>query len=189
MWQRIGCLPMGGSFSAQAADLHCEWGVYTNGAQFRDLGDLQITDAGFIYWDTPWGALTLCRFRDNILMATSFADSPSIGIVARVCRLLHRCWNLRVRCPCDTQCTHSCLQPSTTAMGFCMVCSKGDKHTAYAHPSSLDGGWDLKMGPPLMTPTHASPQYLRTVLTGVLCNSRPWCHTPIAQLLTVTAWG
>ena len=189
LWQKTGCIPMGGSFSAQAADLHCQWGVYMNRARFRDLGELRITDTGFIYWDTPWGALTLCQFRDNILMATAFADTPAIKIVKRVCHLLQRCWNLRVLCPCDTPCTQSRLQSSTTAMGFCMVCSTDGEPTAYTHPSSLDSAWDLKMGPPLMTPTHASQQYLRTVLTGVLCNSRQWCRTPLAQLLTVTAWG
>ena len=135
LWQRTGCIPMGGSFSAQAADLHCQRGVYTNRARFRDLGELRITEARFIYWDTPWGALTLCLFRDNILMATAFTDTPSIGIVERVCRLLQRCWNLRVLCPCDAQCTHSCLQSPTSAMGLCMVCSKGHEPTTYAHPS------------------------------------------------------
>ena len=79
---------MGGSFSAQAADLHCQGGVYTCRGKFRDLGDLTISDAGFVYWVTPWGHLTHCQFRDNILMATSFPDSPSIRIVQRVCKIL-----------------------------------------------------------------------------------------------------
>ena len=48
-WQRTGCIPMGGPFLAQAADLHCQWGVYTCRGKFRDLGDLRISDAGFVY--------------------------------------------------------------------------------------------------------------------------------------------
>ena len=179
---------MGGSFSAQSADLHCQWGVYQHRNLFRGLGELRVTDSGFIYWDTPWGALTLCQFRDNILLATSFPDSPSIRVVQRVCDILQRCWSLRVLCPCDDQCTHRCLQRSTVAMGFCMVCGENDTHTAYAHPSSLDSTWALKLGPPLMTPCMSAPKYLQTIFTGVLSNSRQWCRTPLAQLITIAAW-
>ena len=188
VWQRTGCIPMGGSFSAQSADLHCQWGVYQHRNLFRGLGELRVTDSGFIYWDTPWGALTLCQFRDNILLATSFPDSPSIRVVQRVCDILQRCWSLRVLCPCDDQCTHRCLQRSTVAMGFCMVCGENDTHTAYAHPSSLDSTWALKLGPPLMTPCMSAPKYLQTIFTGVLSNSRQWCRTPLAQLITIAAW-
>ena len=28
LWCKLGCIPMGGSFSTQAAGLHCLWGVY-----------------------------------------------------------------------------------------------------------------------------------------------------------------
>ena len=55
----------------QAANLHCQWGVYTSGGKLRDLGELRISDSGFVYWVTPQGNLTLCQFRDNILFATS----------------------------------------------------------------------------------------------------------------------
>ena len=94
VWQRTGCIPMGGSFSAEATDLHCQWGVYTFTGKFRDLGDPRISDAGFVYWVTPWGHLTLCQFQDNILMATSFPNYPSIRIVQRVCKILNQCWDL-----------------------------------------------------------------------------------------------
>ena len=49
LWCRSGCIPMGGSFSAQAADLHCLWGVYKNRHKFRTLGELRISDEGFPY--------------------------------------------------------------------------------------------------------------------------------------------
>ena len=40
VWKRPGCIPMGGSFSAQSADLHCQWEVYQNRHLFRELGTL-----------------------------------------------------------------------------------------------------------------------------------------------------
>ena len=30
VWRHLGCIPMGGSFSAQFADLHCQWGSPRN---------------------------------------------------------------------------------------------------------------------------------------------------------------
>ena len=39
-----------------------------------------------------------------------------------------------------------------------------------------------------MTPCMSAPKYLQTIFTGVLSNSRQWCRTPLAQLITITAW-
>ena len=49
LWTRKGCIPMGGSFSAQATDLHSLWGVYKTRQKFRALGDLHMSDEGFAY--------------------------------------------------------------------------------------------------------------------------------------------
>ena len=188
VWQRPGCIPMGGSFSPQSADLHCQWGVYKHRHLFRRLGQLHIGDSGFAYWDTPWGVLSLCQFRDNVLMATSFPDSPDIGIVAHIRSLLHTAWNLRVLCPCDDNCTHTCLQSHMTAMGYTMVCSDTHPHTAFVHPSSLTDAWAIKLGPPLVSPSSAYPKYLSGIFTGVLSNAVVWCTTPLSIMLSVAAW-
>ena len=45
-WDR--CIPMRGSFSAQAADVHSLWGVYKGRHKFRALGELHIPDEGFL---------------------------------------------------------------------------------------------------------------------------------------------
>ena len=63
LWSRHGCIPMGGSFSAQAADLHSLWGVYSNRHLFRQLGTVHISESGFPFWETPHGIITLCSFR------------------------------------------------------------------------------------------------------------------------------
>ena len=188
IWRRTGCIPMGGSFSAQSADLHCQWQVYKHRGKFRDLGQLRISDSGFVYWEAQWGNVTLCQFRDNILMATSFLDHPTIGIVKRVLTILQSAWSLRVLCPCDDTCRATCLSTSAVAMGYCLVLSTEGSATAYIQPSSLTPQWDLKLGPPWVSPHTAHPKYLHGIFTGVLSNSQPWAKSHLAQLLSVAAW-
>ena len=62
LWSRLGCIPMGGSFSAQAADLHSLWGVYKVQHKFRALAELQILDERFLYWKDDLGMVALCQF-------------------------------------------------------------------------------------------------------------------------------
>ena len=81
LWSRHGCIPMGGSFSAQATDLHSLWGVYSKRDLFRQLGTLHISELGFPFWDTHRGIITLCQFRDNIPVASTYKDSPSTPII------------------------------------------------------------------------------------------------------------
>ena len=90
LWCRHGCIPMGGSFSAQAADLHSLWQVYSNHHLLRRLGSLTVSEAGFPYWESPQGITGLCQFRDNILIATTYPDTASHPIVSTVCNLLAR---------------------------------------------------------------------------------------------------
>ena len=108
---------MGGSFSAQAADLHSLWGVYNNRHLFRQLGTLHIFESGFPFWDTPHGIITLCHFRDNILFASTYKDSPSTPIIQTVCDILRTSWNLHVLCDCMSNpghpCLHACHKPAT----------------------------------------------------------------------------
>ena len=72
LWSRQGCIPKGGSFSAQAADLHSLWSVYNSHHLFYTLGQLSVSPEGFPYWSNPHGTVALCQFRDNILIATTF---------------------------------------------------------------------------------------------------------------------
>ena len=153
VWKRPGCIPMGGSFSAQSAELHCQWEVYQHRHLFRDLGTLQITASGFVYWETEWGVLSLCQFRDNILLATSFPDTPHRTIVQRVCSILQTAWKLQVLCPCDGVCMHDCLKSDVSAMGYTLLMHSTHQHTAFIQPSSLDSAWKLKLPPPpLLSP-------------------------------------
>ena len=145
------------------------------------LGQLQIDDSGFVYWVTPWGNLSPCQFHDNILMATSFPDSPHVAIVSKVCCTLRTAWNLKVLCPCDDHCTHQCVahglhpDPARPCLDF-------------VQPGSLNSQWALKLGPPLISPHAAYSKYLNRIFTGVLCNAQPWCRSPVCQMMSVAAW-
>ena len=142
----------------------------------------------FVYWETQWGDVTLCQFRDNLLMATSFPNHPTVGIVQRVLTILQLAWGLRVLCPCDDTCRVTCLSTSAVAMGYFLVVSTEGCASTYIQPSSLTPQWDLKLGPPLVSPRSAHPRYLHGIFTGLLSNSQPWAKSHLAQLLTVAAW-
>ena len=91
-------------------------------------------------------------------------------------------------CPCDDTCRAKCLSTSVVAMGYCLVLSAEGCASAHIQPSSLTPQWDLKLGPPLVSPRSAHPKYLHGIFTGVLSNSRPWAKSHLAQLLSVAAW-
>ena len=192
LWCRHGCIPMGGSFSAQAADLHSLWQVYSNRHLLRRLGSLTVSEAGFPYWESPQGITALCQFRDNILIATTYPDTTSHPIVSTVCNLLGEAWNLDVLCECMSgpgdPCKHHCHSASTTALGFDMIRGKTGKGLAYLHPSALSSTWSLKSAPPLLSPASAYPAYLPGIMTGALSNARPWATTWAGELLSLSAW-
>ena len=121
-------------------------------------------------------------------MATSFLDHPTIGIVKQVLSSLQSAWNLRVLCPCDDKCQVTCLSTSAVAMGYSLVLSTEGSATAYIQPSSLSPKWELKLGPPLISPRCAHPNYLHGIFTGVLSNSQPRAKSHLAQLLSVAVW-
>ena len=70
LWARTNCIPMGGPFSAQEADLHSVWATYTGRGKFRSLGRLEVTTEGWPVWHGRWGRTSMCQFRDNILLST-----------------------------------------------------------------------------------------------------------------------
>ena len=65
LWGRDKCIPMGGSFSAQSANLHSIWAAYKGRQEFRRLGALNVSPKGYIYWTGKW-KVAMCQFRDNI---------------------------------------------------------------------------------------------------------------------------
>ena len=112
VWGRGHCIPMGGSFSAQSADLHSCWGLYQARRFLRSLGSLHFTSAGFPYWVNQQGCVSLCQFRDNVLIASNYGDNSHTRLVHDMCTALGEAWNLRVLCDCmadDTQCNRSCV--------------------------------------------------------------------------------
>ena len=135
-WSRAFALPMGGPFSAPAADLHSLWCFHLQKQRFRVLGEVRSTDVGCPIWVSTTGRLiVLAHFRDNILVA---AKGPGASwAMSDVCLFLQHAWSLRVLCPyindhgCD--CQLCCMTRELCALGTAMnrQCGWG---TPYVHP-------------------------------------------------------
>ena len=167
---------------------------YQHRHHFRSLGFLRVSLEGFAWWDGPYGRVSLCQFRDNILIATDFPDDPSTPIVQEVCVILRQCWGLHVFCNCMSQpgdpCMLSCHDTACTALGFDLVRGEGGTGLVYLHPSALSQFWSLNSPPPpLITLALAHPAYLPGIFTGVLVGARPWCRTWAGELLYMVAWA
>ena len=191
VWERDGCIPMGGPFSVQAADLHCVWSAYQKRGLFRRLGDPQVSDSGFVYWV---GAHTtaMCQFRDNILVATDAPSEACADVVEEIRYVLQTAWGLPVVCECisDEQecCTGNCRGPICKAMGMVMVRGPTGAGMAFAEPAALAASWELKLGPPLLSPGRAYQGYLGAIFTGVLKNGLPFTDSWAAQIFSAAAW-
>ena len=99
---------MGGSFPTQSADLHNPWSVYTHRHLFRQLGTLKISEQGFVYWENSRGKVSLQQFRDNILVASTYPDSPHTAFIHTVQNIPRQAWALRVLCECATSDSDAC---------------------------------------------------------------------------------
>ena len=111
-WSRDFALPMGGPFSAQAANLHSIWRFHLHKQRFHVLGELSFTARGFPIWTNANGrAVSSTQFRDNILVAA--VGSGASWAMADVCKLLADAWSPRVLCTCisdtNTECLHECI--------------------------------------------------------------------------------
>ena len=140
VWGRTHCIPMGGSFSAQSADLHSCWGAYKGRRLLRSLGELCFTELGFPFWRSTEGVMTKCQFRDNILLTSSYPDSEGVHLIQTVCELLGKAWDLKGLCDCQPDsptCQFTCHKPQTTAIGFCLARGPGGEGLAYLHPNAL----------------------------------------------------
>ena len=191
VWERDGCIPMGGPFSAQAADLHCVWSAYQKRGLFRRLGDLHVSDSGFVHWV---GAHTtsMCQFRGNILVATDAPREAWFDVVEEIRYVLQTAWGLPVVCECisDEQkcCTGGCCGPICKAMGMVLVRGPTGAGMAFAEPAALSASWELKLGPPLLSPGRAYRGYLGSIFTGVLKNGLPFTDSWAAQIFSAAAW-
>ena len=81
--------------------MHSCWGAYKGRRMLRSLGALCFTKSGFLFWRTTKGVMTMCQFRDNILVASSYPDSERVRLIQTVCGLLGKAWDLKVLCDCQ----------------------------------------------------------------------------------------
>ena len=172
-----------------SADLHSSWALYECQRLLRSLGDLHFTDSGFPYWESGLGRVTMCQFRDNILVASSYPDCAHTKLIRNICQALGTAWNLSVLCECQSAklpCEGSCHTSSVTAMGFYMVRGSDGIGLAYVHPNALSHTWDLKQGAPLKNPRAQHQGYVTAIITGALAGGAPWCTTWAGQLLSVS---
>ena len=103
VWSRTGCIPIGGCFSAQAADLYSVWRLKKLVHAMRALGDLSTCDAGIPIWTTQIHGtsvrIALAQFRDNFMIASSATHAKHL-VMGRVCKALSTAWKLPVLCEC-----------------------------------------------------------------------------------------
>ena len=130
----------------------------------------------------------MCHFRDNILLASTYPDSPEERLVHRVCAILQECRGLRVVCDCDQSCTYTCLRPEIQAMGYGLYRGSNGQGMAHLQPSSLTPQWALKLDPSLCTPETQPTGYLKSLFSSVLASGNLWCATWAGQLLSAIAW-
>ena len=89
LWKRSGAIPMGGSFSAQCADLHSIWAMKKNVDIMKQFGK-PVRTAPFPLWETPAGNMvSLSQFRDNVNVAATGPMPPQE--MSRVCSALSDC--------------------------------------------------------------------------------------------------
>ena len=189
-WSRGKCIPTGGCFSAQSADLHSIWAAYKGRREFRRLGALTVSPEGYIYWLGKW-KVAMCQFRDNILIASDADPCDCKELVGLVKSVLEKTWGLPVECACaDKQgmCQGTCLGLVIRCMGFCIALGAGGGGLNHIQPAALTDDWSLRLGPSLMSPKHAYKGYPSGNFTGALANGRPWVRTWSGQIVSTLAW-
>ena len=182
---------MRGSFSAQAADLRCVWPAYQRRHLFRRLGDLKVSDFGFVYL-VGAHTVAMCQCRDNRLVATDAPQGAWADLVEQIRYVLQTAWGLPVVCECvtDTQdyCMGQCRGPICKPMGMVMMCGLTEAGLAFAETAALTASWDLKLGPPPLSTERAYHGYLGAIFTGMFRNGLPFTDSWAAQILSAAAW-
>ena len=69
LWRRTSAIPMGGPFSAQAADLHCVWCCKKLVSKLQALGLFNTTPDGIVQWGNGSCTLALQQIRDILMVA------------------------------------------------------------------------------------------------------------------------
>ena len=143
VWVRTNCIPMGGPFSAQGADVHSLWQLCQHRHLLRSLGSLTFSPQGFPLWEGRWGRVALCQFRDNILLATYCPATEHVALVEHIRHVLKTAWNLEVECDCigprQKQCTRSCCAPIRKVVGVVMAVQLPGEGCVFVEPAALTG--------------------------------------------------
>ena len=118
--------------------------------------------------------------------------APCAELVEQIRYVLQTSWGLPVVCECisDKQdsCTGCCCGPICKAMGMVMVRGQNGSGLAFVEPAAVTGSWDLRLGPPLLSPRRAYHGYLGAIFTDVLKNGLPFTDSWAAQILSAAAW-
>ena len=75
--------------------------MYTHRHLFCQLGTLKISKHGFIYWENAQGRVSLQQFWDNILVASTYPDSPDTTPI-------HTVRDILLLCECATADSDAC---------------------------------------------------------------------------------
>ena len=191
VWDRQGAIPMGGPFSAQAADLRSIWGVKQRIDLMRRLGRLHFTERGHPLWLTPTGnTLSLSQFRDNVMVA---ARGPTAKHTMKsVTDTLTEIWDLPVLCPCITDtvhtCTTECMTTSVTAMGITVHLHQAHPPLIYTQPSGLTNTWCLKYSVTMQSPWARDYKHVASIIVSAVLNVQPFLHSWLGVLISITAW-
>ena len=187
LWKRSGAIPMGGSFSAQCADLHSIWAMKRNVDIMKRFGKL-VRTVPFPLWETPTGnTVSLSQLRDNVNVAAKGPTAPQE--MSRVCSALNDCWGLPVLCDCLSQgeeCTGVCMSQRLRILG--LTVHVGETVVCYSTPSALNNQLILKWGPSLHSPWAMNAASLSNIFTGSLINSMPFQFSWSCFLLSVSSW-
>ena len=79
VWVRTNCIPRGGPFSAQGADIHSVWRVYQHKGLFHQLGTLTVSSEGSPLWEGQWGRVAVDHNLSCVHLATSQLGADAFG--------------------------------------------------------------------------------------------------------------
>ena len=173
---------MGGSFSAQSADLHSVWCCKLRVDLLRKWGQFSKMDDGIVQWSACETLFALQQFRDNLVVASKGPGSKDV--MQPVYSGLEEVWSLKVVCDCrvknpELSYTSACMRKSLTAMGISVHLGSHDV---------LVKQWNLKMGIPLQIFWATTRRRVTNTFIGALCNALPSVATWGGFLLSLFAW-
>ena len=69
-----------------------------------------------------------------------------------------------------------------------MVLAPNSTGCAFVEPAALTARWELRLGPPLLTPSTSYQAFLPSILTGSLKNGLGWTTSWLGPLMSASAW-